>query len=72
MSQTAGAAKAWKSESVMNKSPLGVVQRVANSVWRAVRMLEVRPAPISKAKLNGRRGYGDDGITSPDQTPHEK
>jgi hypothetical protein len=35
-------------------------------------MLEDRPAPIPKAKLNGRRGYGDDGIASPDQAPDEK
>ncbi|WP_153245873.1 hypothetical protein [Microvirga brassicacearum] len=57
----------------MSKSPLSVTQRVVNSVWKAVRMLEDRAAPISKTKLNGRRGYGDDGIASPDQeTPHEK
>ena len=48
----------------MNKSRLSVTQRVVNSVWKTVRILEDRPAPISKTKLNGRRGYGDDGTGS--------
>jgi hypothetical protein len=56
----------------MGKSRLSPTQKIVNSVWRAVRMLEERPAPIAKAKLNGRRGYGDAGITSPDQIPDEK
>jgi hypothetical protein len=56
----------------MSKTPLSTTQKIVNSVWKAVRMLEERPAPIAKAKLNGRRGYGDAGITSPDQTPDEK
>jgi hypothetical protein len=56
----------------MSKTPLSTTQRLVNSVWRAVRMLEERPAPPAKAKLNGRRGYGDAGIASPDQIPDEK
>jgi len=35
-------------------------------------MVEDRPVPVAKAKLNGRRGYGDGGIPSPDQMPDEK
>jgi hypothetical protein len=61
-----------ESEPVMSKTPLSTTQKIVNSVWKAVRMLEERPAPIAKAKLNGRRGYGDAGIASPDQTPDEK
>jgi hypothetical protein len=56
----------------VSKSPVSVTRKVVNSVWKAVRMLEDRPAPIPKAKLDGRRGYGDDGTTSPDRTPDEK
>ena len=55
----------------MNKGPLSTTQKVVNSVWRAVRMLEDRPAP-ARAKLHGRRGYGDDGIASPESKPDEK
>jgi hypothetical protein len=40
-----------------------------NSVWKAVRMLEDRPATTSKVKLHGRRGYGDGDIPSPGRTP---
>ena len=56
----------------MNKSPLSATQKVVNSVWKAVRMLEGRPAPAAKAKLDGRRGYGDDDVASPDRVPDEK
>jgi hypothetical protein len=30
-------------------------------------MLEDRPAPTPKVKLDGRRGYGDGEIPSPDE-----
>lgn len=53
----------------MSKTPLSPIQKVVNSVWKAVRMLEDRPAPTSKAKLYGRRGYGDADIPAPDTTP---
>jgi hypothetical protein len=51
----------------MSKTPRSPVQRVVNSVWKAVRMLEERPAPTSKVKLHGRRGYGDGDIPAPDR-----
>jgi hypothetical protein len=51
----------------MNKNHLTITQRVVNSVWKAVRMLEDRPALPPKAKLNGRRGYGDSDIPSPNR-----
>lgn len=51
----------------MSKNHLTITQRVVNSVWKAVKMLEDRPAPLPKAKLNGRRGYGDSDIPSPDR-----
>jgi hypothetical protein len=55
----------------MRKSHLSVTQRVLNSVWKAVRMLEDRPeAP--KVKLDGRRGYGDGDIPSPERTPNRE
>jgi hypothetical protein len=51
----------------MSKTPRSPVQRVVNSVWKAVRMLEERPAPTSKVKLDGRRGYDDADIPAPDR-----
>jgi hypothetical protein len=56
----------------MSKNPVSVTWRVVNSVWKAVHMLEDRPKSVSKAKLNGRRGYGDDGIASPDRATDDK
>jgi len=53
----------------MSRSHLSVTQRVVNSVWKAVKMLEDRPAPTSKVKLHGRRGYGDRDIPAPDRNP---
>jgi len=53
----------------MTKMPLSPIQWVVNSVWKAVRMLEDRPAPTSKVKLHGRRGYGDGDVPAPDRTP---
>jgi hypothetical protein len=52
----------------MSKSPLSTTQRLVNSVWKAVRMLEDRPKPSPKVK-DGRRGYGDSDIPSPERTP---
>lgn len=49
----------------MSKTPLSPIQKVVNSVWKAVRLLEDRPEPTSKAKLHGRRGYGDADIPAP-------
>jgi hypothetical protein len=56
----------------MNKSQLSLTQRVVNSIRKAVRMLEDRPAPTPKVKLDGRRGYGDGDIPSPDRDPDDK
>lgn len=56
----------------MSKSPLSVTHRLVNSVWKAVRMLEDRPEPPPKVKLNGRRGYGDGDIPAPDQDPERE
>ena len=52
----------------MSKSPLSATQKLVNSVWKAVRMLEDRPERPPKVKLDGRRGYGDGDIPPPDQT----
>jgi hypothetical protein len=52
---------------IMSKTPLSPLQRVVNSDWKAVRMLEERPALTSKVKLHGRRGYGDGDIPAPDR-----
>jgi len=56
----------------MSKSPLSFTQRLVNSVWKAVRILEDRPEPPPKVKLNGRRGYGDGDIPATDQGPERK
>jgi hypothetical protein len=56
----------------MGKSRLSPTQKIVNSVWKAVRMLEERPAPTLRAKLNGRRGYGDGDIADPERNPDEK
>jgi len=53
----------------MSKSYLTAAQKPVNSVWKAVRMLEDRPEPPPKVKLESRRGYGDDDIPAPDRTP---
>lgn len=53
----------------MNKINLSVTQRVVNSVWKAVRMLEDRPVLPPKVKLNGRRGYGEGDIPSQNRNP---
>jgi hypothetical protein len=53
----------------MSKTPLSPIQRVVNSVWKAVRMLEDRPASTSKVKLHGPRGYGDAEIPTPGPNP---
>jgi len=55
----------------MNKGFLGAAQDVLSAIWKAVRRLDGQPAPASKVKLNGRRGYGDGEIPSPDQKPSE-
>ena len=52
----------------MSKSPLSATQKLVNSVWKAVRMLEDRPEPPPKVKLDNRRGYGDPTIPVPGQT----
>ncbi len=46
----------------MGKSYPGVSQRIVNAVWKALQMLEDRPALPPKVKLNARRGYGDGDI----------
>ncbi|MEZ0167876.1 hypothetical protein [Microvirga sp. TS319] len=53
----------------MSRSHASLAQRVVNSVWKAVKMLEARPAPPPKVKLNGRRGYGDRDIPSLERNP---
>jgi len=55
----------------MHKGFLGIAQDVVNAIRKAVRRLEGQPAPASKVKLNGRRGYGDGEIPSPDQKVDE-
>jgi len=54
----------------MSKSRLSPTQKIVNSVWKAVRMLEERPAPPARVKLNGRRGYGDADIPDPNHNPN--
>jgi hypothetical protein len=56
----------------MSKNPLSVTQRALNSVWKAVRLLEGRPEPPPKVKLDGRRGYGDGDIPTPHRSSDHK
>jgi hypothetical protein len=56
----------------MSKSHLSITRKAVNSVWKAVRMLEDRLAPTPKVKLDGRRGYGDGDIPSPDRDPNSQ
>jgi hypothetical protein len=63
------AATAEESEPIMSKTPLSPLQRVVNSVWKAVRILEERPIPPPRGKLDGRRSYGHVDIPAPDRTP---
>ena len=56
----------------MSKTPVSPIQRMVNSVWKAVRKLDERPAPPPRVKLDGRRGYGGSDIPLPDRDPDEK
>lgn len=51
----------------MSEDHLSLTRRIVNSVWKAVRVLEERPASSPKVKLHGRRGYGDQEIPSPER-----
>jgi hypothetical protein len=62
------AAVADEGEAIMSKTPVSPIQRMVNSVWKAVRKLEERPAPPLRVKLDGRRGYGDGDIPAPDRS----
>ena len=66
------AAMVDEGEAIMSKTPVSPIQRMVNSVWKAVRKLEERPPAVAKSKLNGRRGYGDSDIPLPDRDPDEK
>jgi hypothetical protein len=50
---------------IMGKTPFSPIQRDVNSVLKAVKMLDERPTPSPKLKLDGRRGYGDGDIPVP-------
>jgi hypothetical protein len=56
----------------MSKGFLGAAHDVLNAVWKAVRRLDGQPASASKVKLDGRRGYGDGEIPSPERKPDEQ
>jgi hypothetical protein len=57
----------------MSKSPTGITQGIVNAIWKAAQSLKGRPAPHpDKVKLNGRRGYGDGEIPTPDRDPNDK
>jgi hypothetical protein len=56
----------------MNKGFLGVAQDVLTAIWTAMRRSEGHQVPPPKVKLDGRRGYGDGEIPSPDQKPDEQ
>lgn len=56
----------------MSKSPTGITQDIVNAIWKAAQSLRGQPAPPAKVKLDGRRGYGDGNIPSPDRAPDEK
>jgi hypothetical protein len=51
----------------MNKIPTGTAQGILNAIWKAAQSLRGQPAPPARVKLNGRRGYGDGDIPSPDR-----
>jgi hypothetical protein len=50
----------------------GAAQDVLNAIWKAVRRLDGQPTQPSQVKLNGRRGYGDGEIPSPERKPDEQ
>jgi hypothetical protein len=56
----------------MNKDLTGMAQAVLNALWKAMGRSQGHPAPGLKVKLDGRRGYGDGDIASPDQNSDEK
>ncbi|MGO4389474.1 hypothetical protein AB4Y85_18255 [Microvirga sp. 2YAF29] len=56
----------------MSKGFLGATQDVLNVIWKTMGRLKGHPAPASKVKLNGRRGYGDSEIPLSDKKPDEQ
>jgi hypothetical protein len=56
----------------MNQGFLGAAQDVLNAIWKAVRRLDGQPTQSSQVKLNGRRGYGDGEIPSPERKPDKQ
>jgi hypothetical protein len=51
----------------MNKGFLAIAQDILNAIWKSFRRGQGQPAPPPKVRLDGRRGYGDEGIP-----PHER
>lgn len=51
----------------MSKDLAGMAQTVLNSLRKVMGRSQGHPAPGPKVKLDGRRGYGDGDIASPDQ-----
>jgi len=51
----------------MSKNPTGLAQGILNALWKVAQALRGQPAAPGRAKLNGRRGYGDGDIPSPDR-----
>jgi len=53
----------------MSKTPTGIAQGILNALWKAAQSLKgpSQPAPPGRVKLDGRRGYGDSDIPSPDR-----
>jgi hypothetical protein len=47
----------------------GIAQSILNALWKTAQSLrsQPQPAPPERVKLNGRRGYGDGDIPSPDR-----
>jgi hypothetical protein len=56
----------------MSKDLTGMAQAILNALWKAMGGSQGRPVPVPKVKLNGRRGYGDGEIASPDQSSDRK
>ncbi|MEE1613469.1 hypothetical protein [Microvirga sp. CF3016] len=51
----------------MSRKPFEVAQGIVQAIRKAAQSLKGAPVPPERVKLNGRRGYGDNDIPSPDR-----
>lgn len=64
--------EAWESEFFMSKDKAGIAQAILDAIWKAMGRPQAHQPSMPKVKLDGRRGYGDNEIPSPAQSPDKE